>query len=292
MWKKFVSLYVICSVVLAMFVPAHAAATTIDPDRVYAANMPELASFTEEEITEMSTKEIRDLFEEIFSMDSRTLSDQYMRSCIRNLAAFYRYRASNAPTASVTSLDRASTNLTSYTGEIGVYYERDYDESPLTLNEVSSNLWEVGVGYLTFEHAIILASRLDDTLWSLIQGYVAGEVTRIVLEQAIGAAFSLYGFTLSVSWTASAVGFAIAALDTLVVQADYRALRDATLEGTKSDLTRVKYEWAGNLPYMKTYESVSVRTSYNSTSELYTYYSIPRSTNYSGTWLIDEIGDF
>lgn len=290
MKKRFLSFCLILSLSLSLALPVFAAPPAVDPDNVFASYTPELANLSEDEIAKMTNEEINAIFEEVFSISSSNFSNDYTRSCIENLSSFYRYRSSNDSAPKSRAATSSSTNDShTYTGTVGTFFERDYDLSPLTLNEVSSNWWTVGVGYITYDHALCLAARLDENMWNSVQDYADGAITNAVLSSALKTFFGLSSFTLTIS--SAALALSIKVLDDEIDRADYRALQSATLSGARDDLTRVMYEWTGSNIH-KTYKSVSVDTTYSSTNKRYTYKDVPNPTGLYGIWTDDEIGPF
>ena len=291
MKKRMLSLCLIASLAIAMLIPVAAAAPCVDPKEVYASFVPELADLSEDDLANMPVEEVEVLFEEIFSVDSSCFDSDYVRSAVENLSAFYRYADNN-----MTAMNsRGTTTSTmddyddSFEAERGIYFERDYDKSPLTLDEVSSNWWTVGVGYLTYDHALCLAARLDENMWDSVMTYVNGTISDKALEAALQKFFGLTGFKLTI--TAAALSLTIVVLNDAIDRANYQALQDATLDGNRDDLTRVMYQWTGSTVY-NTYKSVSVDATYSASSELYTYRNIPNPTNFYGIWTKEEIGPF
>jgi len=295
MLKKFVSVLLCVAMAMMMCIPTFASNSPVDPDEVYAEFIPELAQYTPEEIENLSEDEIEAMFTEVFSVSSSEIPgiDPYV--ALKNLVNFYHaYNELQGPSLQGASNSVSTKNgVDSYTGFVGVGWERDFDKSPLSLNEVVNNWWVISVSYATKHAARVIGACEDPSVMQQLAEYIAAGVAENTIREYFATLYpTIPAYKLYIS--SALVAFSLTYIY------DFLSTNECSLVAYHHDkmgdhqMLEIVYTWTGSsfiFTYeRKTFDYSSVHDPYID-QIVYTYKNIPNPVpNCYGFWTEDELG--
>ena len=296
MVKKIISLFLCLSMALTLCVPCFASPIAPnDTTEVFAEYTPELEEMTSQEIEELSEAEVEELFIKVFSVSPNAFPEINPYTALGNLSNFYHaYEKITGNSASEISTNSISTKSSypSYRGEIGVSWKRDFDKSPLSLNEVANNWWTVSVGYSTERQALIIGACKDKATVETLSEFVAGEITALKAEEILNEKYNLKAGELVLA-TALA-SFALGAIYDLISTVECNKIWNYALDMRDYQMLKIEYIWTGTsfmFEYaVKTYD-YSANYDDNLGRDIFTYRNISNPLpNYYGFWTEDDLG--
>lgn len=287
--KKLLSIMLVIALSLPLCTTVYASTeNTVDPSQIYARYAPELAEWNEDEIRSLSEKEINILFEDIFSVSTYNVPEIDPYAALINLSNFYRFTKESpelVPYNDVSKSSSTNANLSSYTGNIGVLWKRDYDKSPLSLTEITNNWWTLAVSYATETQTVVLGAGKDVTFLEKINSYLAGEITINALKDYLIALTGLTGVGLHLS--SFLIGYTYAELYDAFKNYERNIIFDYGLKMRDPQLLAIEFIWTGT-SYIYNYEIINV--AYATGTENISYYNIPNPIPaYYGFWEKDKL---
>ena len=306
--KKAISiLLAVC--LMAIVVTPHVYAygdVKINPDEIYASYVPELVKLTDEEIEALSIDEVNELFQKAFKVSPQYFTEEEVRLAVKNLSIALKLQTLNelgklavstVPTVKgnetsilATSSTSSSTtsNLSSYTGSIGVAWVRDTTRSPLSLSEILSNTFTLEVDYITWgTAATILAASSDYSVFQDLKVYIAQGATVYAMTKLILKTLGLTGSAATI--TSEVVALVVSLGWNLLQNIQRDAMYNCFKKMRKDiDLMKINYMTV-NGSIVRTY-SVFSPSKYSVNSKgVYTYYNIPNPyPGKYGYWYINK----
>lgn len=287
--KKLLSIILVLALSLPLCTSIYASnANTLDPSQVYARYAPELAEQNEDKIRCLSEEEINTLFEDIFSVSTYDVPEIDSYTALINLSNFYRFMEENVelvPQSVVSKSNSTNSSLSSYAGNIGVSWKRDYDKSPLSLTEITNNWWTLSVSYATRTQALVLGAGKDKTVIDNMSAYLAGEITINALKNKIAILAGLKDIPLLL--TGLLIGYTYNTLFDVFSNYERNIIFNYGLKMKDAQLLAINFIWTGT-SFINDYEIISV--SYKMSGQNITYNNIPNPIPaYYGFWEKDNL---
>ena len=285
--KKFKNLLCFC-LVISLLLGTNAIVfaseiDSLDTSKIYASYVPDLNKIDIDTIQYLPESKIDEYFESAFNVSSKSYTNEEKISAVKAISTVQNFKSFSL----MGQLSSSSTTspLSSYMGSKGVAWVRDTTSggSPLTLTEAITGNYTLEVDFLTYKQAAtIIAMGSDYAFFNSVKNAGSTAIASGLICTKLGISemtipSMLVSVVVSMGWDA-------------VSSLDRSAMISQLNKMSISNMMRVNFTTSNNV-VTKVYSVYKPSTTYNASSDVFTYFNIPNpySGKY-GNWHVGQIG--